>query len=592
MKNRNIIPEALICSLVLLFFSASAFSQSFKDKMKVKFNKEKADIYGCGYVYKKSLGAKLNPMTALQKGLGNSFTDGDNSDLGKTAISVFYQAHLHPQSIMKYPTKTPGWETCGDAVFAGFTNKSGIGLSSTDGQFLVDDTNLEQAGVGTYFYGFSPDKRGEKQVKITSSNGNVAALSVAPAAPLEIISVDGKTKGEEIIIDGSKDIIIELRNGNADPTSNIHVQLICKLVGTPVIYDVIVTKAKNTIYIPKEAFWNFEGSPSPFMEKNTLIINRVNEEIIENTDAGAIRTISAYMDWMQIKLTGKIAKGSIMTAGFDESKNTNIDIDLSTIGEYNFVVNKGQPFTSPPVKLIKKVAFASFVVRGNLIDKQTEVSSGGGWVTTTTTTKWFPELSNETWQKLADKMYIEITKKLINEMGWDILPLDKVVQSEAYKHIKSIKSRAVKNFVEVGAGQTQRILTTSSVDYWEDLSITFGSDFISQRLVKELDVDAVLAITVDLNFDFETEGLDPVFNIVAFAPDVSYKTSARYFSMGANTKAKPLEDSRKYTGGVENVIYQMIKTDTFTKEFIEALKALSIKEDEYPVYEKLWKAKL
>ena len=592
MKNRNIIPEALICSLVLLFFSASAFSQSFKDKMKVKFNKEKADIYGCGYVYKKSLGAKLNPMTALQKGLGNSFTDGDNSDLGKTAISVFYQAHLHPQSIMKYPTKTPGWETCGDAVFAGFTNKSGIGLSSTDGQFLVDDTNLEQAGVGTYFYGFSPDKRGEKQVKITSSNGNVAALSVAPAAPLEIISVDGKTKGEEIIIDGSKDIIIELRNGNADPTSNIHVQLICKLVGTPVIYDVIVTKAKNTIYIPKEAFWNFEGSPSPFMEKNTLIINRVNEEIIENTDAGAIRTISAYMDWMQIKLTGKIAKGSIMTAGFDESKNTNIDIDLSTIGEYNFVVNKGQPFTSPPVKLIKKVAFASFVVRGNLIDKQTEVSSGGGWVTTTTTTKWFPELSNEIWQNLADKMYIEITKKLINEMGWDILPLDKVVQSEAYKHIKSIKSRAVKNFVEVGAGQTQRILTTSSVDYWEDLSITFGSDFVSQRLVKELGVDAVLAITVDLNFDFETEGLDPVFNIVAFAPDVSYKTSARYFSMGANTKAKPLEDSRKYTGGVENVIYQMIKTDTFTKEFIEALKALSIKEDEYPVYEKLWKAKL
>ena len=62
--------------------------------------------------------------------------------------------------------------------------------------------------------------------------------------------------------------------------------------------------------------------------------------------------------------------------------------------------------------------------------------------------------------------------------------------------------------------------------------------------------------------------------------------------MLASTKAKSLADSRKYTGGTENVIYQMIKADVFNEEFVNALKQLSEKEDEYPIYEKLWKAKL
>lgn len=575
-------------SIITLLFSLAGNAQSFKEKMKAKLEKDNSEIYECGYVHKESLKEKLNPMKALQKGIGNSVTDGGNSDLGKAAISVFYQANLHPQSIMKYPTATPGWQTCGDAVFAGFTNRSGLGLSSTDGQFLVDDTNVESAGIGTFFHGFSPSERGTKTVKISSSNGDEVELEVSPAATLEILSVDGIRKGEEVIIDGTKDITIELKNGDADPKSNLHVQLVCKLVGTPVIYDVIVTKAKNTIYIPKEAFKNFEGSPSPFLGSNTLIVNRVKEQIVQNTDAGAIRTISAYMDWMPLKVGGDLSKGSIMTSGFDESKNTKIDIDLSTEGEYNFSVTKGQPFTSPPVKLMKNVAIASFVVRGNLA--ATETSTGGGWIIETT--KWFPELGDEAWQKLVENMYAEFSGSLKQEIGWNILPLNQIVNTEAYKHAKPIQDGATKNVVEVGAGGTKRILSSSSVDLFKDLSITFGADFVSQRLVKELDVDAVLAITIDLNFDFDTETLNPKVSIVAFAPDVSYKTQARYFTMNASTPGKSLDDSRNYTGGLENVLYQMIKADTFNKEFIEAMKALSGKEDKYPVYEKLWKAKL
>lgn len=564
-------------------------AQGFKDKMKAKIpSKDNSEIYECGYVHQLSLKEKANPMKALQKGLAGSVTDGGNPDLGNAAISVFYQAHLHPQNIMRYPTQIPGWETCGDAVFAGFTNKNGVGLSSTDGAFTMDGVSIAYSGAGTYFQGFKPDKRGDKNISITSSDGDKIDLTLAPGLPLEIKTIDGKPKGEAIEIDGTKDIVIELIDGDADPTSRLHVQLICKLVGTPIIYDVIVTRASNTIYIPKEAFKNFEGSPAPFIKNNTLIVNRVSENVINHPDAGALRTISAYMDWCPVSVTGDLSKGNMITMGFDSTKNTNISINLNTQGEYNFTVRKPGPYVSPPVKLMKKVAVGSFVVRGNMT--ATKTTTEGDWLVTRK--KWFPEYTDDTWKNLTETLYAQFKTQLENEFGMEILPMSQVVGAEAYAYAKPITDNATKNFVEVGAGGTKRILTTSSTDVFKDLSITFPGDFVSERLVNELGVDAVIAVTIDLNFNYETEGLDPVISIEAFAPNVSYKTSAKYFSMKANTAAKSLSDSKSISGSTEDIIYNMIKADDFINGFVGTLKQLNAAEEAYPVYEQLWKAKL
>ncbi len=567
----------------------TASSQSFKDKLKSKIpEKDNSEIYECGYVHQLTLKEKANPMKALQKGIAGGVTNGSNPDLGNAAISVFYQAHLHPQNIMRYPTAIPGWETCGDAVFAGFTNRTGMGLSSTDGEFLMDGVSIAYSGAGTYFQGFKPDKRGAKNITITSSDGDKVDLTLDPGTPLEIKTIDGKTKEEEVVIDGTKDIVIELVDGDADPQSRLHVQLICKLVGTPILYDVIVTKPKNTIVIPKEAFKNFEGSPSPFIKKNTLIVNRVTEKILDKTDAGAIRTMSAYMDWRPVSVEGDLSKGNMITMGFDSTKNTQISINLSTTGEYKFKASKSGPYTSPPIKLMKNVAVGSFVVRGNMT--ATKTTTEGDWLVTRK--KWFPEYSEATWKNLTEKLYEDFKAKLETEFGMNILPLDKVVNSEAYAYAKSVKDGASQNFVEIGAGGTKRILTTTTGDVYKDLSITFPGDFVAERLVKELGVDAVLAVTIDLNFNYQTEGLDPKITIVAYAPNVSYKTAAKYFTITASTSAKSLSASKSLSGTTEEIVFNMIKGNAFNTGFVDALKQLSAKEDEYPVYESLWKAKL
>lgn len=573
--------------LSLLFLTVSSNAQSWKDKLKLK-KKDNSAMYECGYIHKPTLAEKLNPMAALQKGIGSAFTVPDNPDLGTTAITLYYQAHLHPQNIMRYPTKIPGWETCGDAVYASFTKKYGLGLSGTDGQFMLSDSALTKAGIGTYFQGFSPNLRGDKKVKITSSDGDKIQIKIGPAAPLSIISIDGKSKGESILLDGSKDIVVLLENGDADPNSKIHCQLICKMVGTPIIYDLFVSKASNQIVIPKEAFKNFEGSPAPFSKTNTLIINRIVETVISNTDAGAFRTINAYMDWAPVSMAGDLAKGNLLTMGMDTSKNVNIKIDLETKGEYNFAASKDGPYIAPPIKLMKNVAIGSFVVKGNMT--AIETSSEGDWLVTRK--KWFPEFNDKTWENFTERMFAEFVLKLEGEMGLNIVPMKDVVQSEAYKHVKPIQDSASRSFVEFGAGGTQRILTTSTKDFYQDMGITFGSDYVSERLVKELGVDAVIAVTIDLDFNYETEGLEPKITIVAFAPMVSYKTSAKYFTITATTSPKSLTEAKELAGNTSDILYQMIKANTFAPGFTNALKQLTKMEDKYPVYEKLWKAKL
>lgn len=568
----------------LLTFGAllDSSAQSFKDKLKAKLpKKDKSEIYECGYIHTASFAEKVNPMKALQKGLASGVTNEGNSDLGKAAISVFYQAHLHPQSIMRYPTKTPGWETCGDAVFAGFTNKSGLGLSSTDGDFLVDGIKVEPAGAGTFFYGFKPENRGEKTVKISSSNGDDIEVKVSPAKPLTIKSIDGKVKGEDVYIDGTKDVIIELENGDADPQSKLHIQMVCKLVGTPIMYDVYVTKPSNKIVIPKEAFKNFEGSPSPFIKGNTLIVNRIVEKIVNETDAGALQLINAYMDWMPVEIGGDLSKGNVFTMGFDTTKNTQFTINLETEGEYKFRASKTNPFKSPPVSKMKKIAFASFVVKGNLVDDKI---SGNYKIT-----KWFPEFSEESWQNLANTMYDQMHQSLSSEMGYEIVSLETVIASNAYKHAKSVKNDVGANELEVGAYGTKRIITSSFEDLKKDMSISFANDFVTERIIQELGVDAVIAVNFDLSFNFETEAVDPNVSIVAFAPNISYKTAAKYFDMEASTTAKSLKDSKSQVGSVEELIYKMLKADDFNLGFIKALKQLSEKESAYPIYENLWK---
>ena len=155
--------------LSLLFAVISINAQSFLKKKEIK-------AYKCGYVHKASFLNKIKPMKLISKAVGGIIKSKPKSDLNDVALGVIYASGTVPGSQLDFATKTPGWETCGEGVAVYFLNYEGIGLSDTDGDVLLNGTKLKKAGMGTYFQGFSPDKRGTQTVEVTSSAGDKVVL--------------------------------------------------------------------------------------------------------------------------------------------------------------------------------------------------------------------------------------------------------------------------------------------------------------------------------------------------------------------------------------------------------------------------------
>jgi hypothetical protein len=576
----------------MLFPFLSINAQSFLKKKQKK-------AYKCGYVYKPSFLNKLKPMKLVSKLAGGIVKAKPKSDLGGTAIAVTYYSNIVPNHNLDFVTKVEGWETCGDGVSVVFLNHDGIGLTDTDGDVKLDGVKLEKAGLGTYFQGFSADKRGNKKVEITSSSGDKVEVNFEPLPSLEILSVNGKSKNEDIIIDGKEDVIIELKNGDIDKDSQLYVEIIVSAMSLKAQAHLFVSDATNKLVIPKEAFKNFDMSPLPIIKKNTLSVSRVKDELIYNTDAGPIQKITTFSDFVPVLLEGNISGGSLLTNSLNKDKNTKVNGKFKTIeGEYNFQINKGNAYKHPPINRMKKIGIASFVVRGNLFQEKTTKSTSTNYntntITTTTTTikKWFPELSDASWQKFANKMYDRFVQQLNTGLNVEVIAANKMVTAKAYSNMKPVLDTVTKTFIEKGAYGTTRLLRTGAIDYIKDIKMTFVDDSVNEKLLSELGLDGLIAVTIDLDFDLKSEGLNPKIKIVAFSPNVSYRTPGKYFELDANTKAKSLKTVNKYnglTGGPEDVVYKVMKADAFFNAFSLAMKEIERGEKENPAYEKIWK---
>ncbi len=594
-KNKKMIQKFLkqIAFLVLFIFGTAVINaQSYLKK------KEK-EAYECGYVYKPSFFNKLKPMKIISGLAGNLVKSKAKSDLSETSIAVIYASNMIPNNNLDFVTKTEGWETCGEGVSVVFFNNEGIGLTDTDGDVIIDGQKLEEAGMGTYFQGYPASKRGKKKVEITSSSGDKVEVNFEPLPSLEILTVNGKKKNEDIIIDGTEDVIIELKNGDLDKDSQLYVEIIVSAMSLKAQTHLFISDATNKLVIPKEAFTNFEQSPLPIIEINTLSVSRVKQEIIYNTQAGPIQKVTTFSDFVPVLLKGDIAGGSLLTNTFSKDKNTKVDGKFKTIeGEYNFQIKKENAFKYPPIDRMKKIGIASFVVRGNLFQEKTTVSEktdyNANTITTTTTTikKWFPEISDAAWQKFADKMYNEFVKKLKSDLNVEVINADKMVNSKMYKDMKPILDTVTKTFVEKGAYGTKRFVNTGEFDSFKDFRIIFPDDSLNEKLMKELGIDGLVAVTIDLDFDLKSEGLNPTIKIVAFAPNVSYRMPGTYFELDANTKAKKLSDANQYNslkGGPEDVVYKVMKADDFFNAFTLSINEIRRGEKENPAYEKIWK---
>lgn len=609
-------------SLALFFLlSIGTTNAQFKKKSKNKFE--------CGYVHKKTLKERLN-VGSLVGGLATKFLvkGSDDFDFGTTAVTIGRSNHMYPQGYVDMPFKIDGWEACGTMIGASAVSKTGLPFIKIP-YFSIDNTPYKPAAVGQYFEGFPYTDQKDKEVVIKDNNGKELTFNLKPMQGFSIKTVNGVPRWDtSLSYDGTEDLIIELEN-TIDSEAKIGVELHNKITGVRFNSPVFFADDKNTITIPKEAFRN----ALKFIDDNMLIVYKFKETLLDDKTigGGALRVVDSYYDFTPIQISGKL-NNSIFSKMWKKENQKVEQTDLSKATKYDFEFVKGDPLYYHPSSEIKKITVPSFVVRGNLkhthVDVETQVSSSTHYtathkVTTTTTskttrtfTKWFPKLEKDTWQELANKLYVGFKQSLEDSYQVPVVDVKQIVAAESYKKTIPILDTVTKNFVEVGAFGTLRVMPSvkqeranlqttgnkSASEAKESASAgtsaeiqlnTFPSDFVTSRVMNEFGANCAITVNFDLEFDIQAEALLPIVSIRFYAPNMSSNQGQMNYYQEVQAYYKEsisLNEAAKLPGSAADQIFGMIDAPMFFSELNYTINQILEMEKENDVYQKMFDA--
>lgn len=609
--------KAVLFSLSLLLMYGTTHGQFLKKK--AKKNK-----FECGYVHKKTLKERLNVGTLVGGVVTKFLVKGsDKFEFDNTAVTISRSNHIYPQGYVDMPFKIDGWEACGTSIGALALSKYGLPLIKIP-YFSIDGTTYKPAAMGQYFEGFPHTDQNNKEVAIKDNNGKELKLNLKPMEGFKIKTVNGIQRWDtSLAYDGTEDMVIELDN-NIDPNAKLGVELHNKVTGVRFNSPVFFSVDKNTLTIPKEAFRN----SLKFIEDNMLIVYKYKETLLDDQAVGngALRVVDSYYDFTPIQITGKL-NNSIFSKMWKKENQKVEQKDLSKVTKYDFEFKKGDPLYYAPSSEIKKIAVPSFVVRGNLKHKHVDVettsfsstnyNTGVKTTTTNTTTKtftkWFPKLEKDTWQNLADKLYIDFEKSLEESYQVPVVDVKKIIATSSYKKVIPILDTVTKNFVEVGAFGTQRVLpsikneranltttgnkTASQAEQAKaggsrEIQInTFPSDFVTSRIMNEFGANCAITVNFDLEFDIQAEALLPIVSIRFYAPSTGSNQMSYYHEIQAYYKESiSLKEAKKIEGSAVDQIYGMIDAPQFFLELKYTIDKIMETEKENQSYQKMWNA--
>lgn len=530
----------------------------------------------------------LNGCAALGK-LAAGMMTATTSDLSVCAVQGMYITNLYPRETktieMDYVSED--WKPGRAGVAVSFFKRDGIGFYKVDGAVTMDGDTLPYLANGVYSIYFDKSDGKSKKIKITTSTGQKAEFTIQPPKPVKLLSVNGASTNATVNV--TKDMTLEFENVSGE-NAYIRVAMIINSIGIRSFSDIGIFKLSKKITIPAAAFKNTlvaasaGGVVSIAQGSNYVLVERFDVASNRIPGVGASQNVSMGWSWMPVTVSGDVST----IPGFSvEGKVT------SANGTMNYTANKPNAFTGKPLSEGKKFAISSLSIRGTLYQSQTSTSSSttGNVTTTTTTTRtWqFPKVPVEYWDKVLDNLYKDIVEVFKEEYGISVIPIDRVVNAPQYKELEEIKDEYSKVEISRSYKGTKNLLPTRLDNILKSISTTFASDRPDARLMHELGVDGLVAVTVDL-------ALPTNRNEVTLAPFMSFRIVGQpngyiagptIYAQGiiSDETGVPFADSEFKD---INALNKIIRKDDLIAALRQALKDQETKEKELG-YNSIWK---
>ncbi len=531
-------------------------------------------------------------------GLAGSLLTQKTADLSTASVNVSFIRNMYPKAVNTVEVEylKDDWREGGNMVTINFFKREGIGMYSIDGKVFIDGIEVPHFANG--FYGKWVDKNdfSPKTIRVETSTGQVAEFVVTPAPPIKIISVNGKK--ENPVVDIQSDLSLELESPGTDKNTEFSVSLLADIMKLRTFTDYGIFKYKNKISLPAAMWRNPGTSIAPIEGENWLKVERANLNLKIIKGVGATQIVGTSIDCVPVTVTGKIEQtwvGTIANEGLRLSetfkdKNGTMKVEMS----------KPNAFLGRPMSSAKKFAVVSFTVRATKLQQsrtKTRTHTTYGpylkttTTTTTTTTRTFPELPDAYWESLVNSLYADFEHILKNNYDISLIPVEQVKRAPSYKDLEPIKDNVSVVEVEKSYKGTKNLIPTTLSAIIDNIATTFASDRIDSRLIRELGVDGIIAVTIDLEMPWEGFSLSPRLSLRISGPPNGYKAGPTIYEQGViSGNGMKLNEAKMDAKYVMDILPNVIRQKELMNALETGLKKMAEKEKKAD-YDLIWSYK-
>jgi hypothetical protein len=537
-------------------------------------------------------------LTKMTGSLVGSLMTKSTDNLNDAAIQVYFMRNVYPKAtnVIEVDYFNESWQENGNMVFVSLLNREGMGFLTVNGTVEIDGAVVPHIKNGFYGKWVDKDDLSPKKVVIKTTSGQTAEFTVAAPEPIKIKSVNGKLEGAEVNV--NSDLVLEMEAPNATKNTEFKVSMINDIMGISAFTDLGIFKYKNKITIPS-AMWENSGSGmSPRDGENWLKVERYNVIPASVSGVGASQVIGMYIDCIPVTVTGEIDE-SIFGTSSNVGLQINEDLE-SDKGGMHINITKPTAFLGRPMDSGKKFAMVSFTVRATKLQQSrtstsTSSSTFGNTRTTTTTTttetKTFPKLPDAYWDNLVNNLYADFEQVLKNNYNMELIPVEDVLKAPSYNRLEPIEDNISVVEVEKSYKGTKNLIPTTLSAIIGNISTTFASDRIDAKLINELGVDGIIAVTLDLEMDWESAALSPRLSIrISGAPNGYIAGPTIYLQGVINGPGVDWDEARMEADYVMEALPNTIRQKDLMKSLDTAFKKISAAEKE-KAYDKLWAIK-
>lgn len=461
------------------------------------------------------------------------------SDLNQVSPIAGISGNLHPVELGTVSQAFfPGWTSGGDMAWLMFTRKDTSAFVKIDGTVTVNGVPAEYSTAGTYAL-ISGANNVARKVEITTSTGQKAAFTMEPAkSKVKVLSVNGQK--DNISLDLTKDVVIELENTDVPANTMLRVDLAINQVGVKSQYGVCYIRSGASITIPAAAFRNINIKPAGgavYNYKKSFI------SVSVETTEPAVAVNGAFPNLMY---TRSYSDGKFVTISKEPNLNTGLVAkgkeDLKD-GAMSYEFSKPNAFSSRPLPMMKKIGISSVSIMGKTVSVSSVITQDkdnlkGLAQTTKTTTVTFPQQSNETWEGVIAKLYPQLAAIIQKELSASIVPVEAIHKTAAYQSVSKYAQAEVNT-------EKEFLIDYDHASPLRTMPVGQGAGYgINEKLMNEAGVDALMKIglTLEVQQDGDYGVMVPKLTFEITGKANGRETATTYYSGTLTGKGVPSEN--------------------------------------------------